>query len=189
MKTILPYKIILLLLISNASFSQTHTDSSQRSAIIEFRNFTTVYLTASSYGLDYGVQTTNGIQISPYFYIGLGIGYDTYKDHDYYSGSVNDNYKYLPLFLNIKAVVPLKRTSSFISLSYGREHCIYYWYYRGIVDNPSDYSGNFFDAAIGFSLPLHRSLSLVLDMGYKAQSGIYYQTNLNSGILEMGIAF
>jgi hypothetical protein len=180
-------KIFFLLLLATTSFAQTHSDTSKKLTAISFKNFTVAYFATSDYGINHGFQTCNGVQLSSYFYAGLGIGYDCYRDPA--SGFVDDKYKYLPLFLNVRGLIPLNRVTPFISLSYGRDYCIYYGYYRGVVDNPSAYSGNFFDAVAGFSLPVYRSLSFIFDLGYKTQSNIYYQTNLNSALIETGISF
>lgn len=76
-----------------------------------------------SYGIDnLDLTLKNGYKFSPYFSIGLGIGYRYYFHNELEPGSAQElitRYRIVPVFLDLKATLSDKRISPFIAVGGG----------------------------------------------------------------------
>ncbi|MDD4819531.1 MAG: hypothetical protein PHD21_01685 [Flavobacteriales bacterium] len=104
------------------------------------------------YGVDkLSVHVLNGIRFCPYFFAGVGVGYDHYSK----SG---DSASAIPLYGNAKGYLPVsKRTELFVSLDCG---------YNILFANSTTYNGYLVVPAVGAQFKLEGKKALNVSLGY-----------------------
>ncbi len=140
-------------------------------------------------GYNFGVNETdidyvnlsfiNGIRFNKYLFAGVGVGLNSYAIFD----SKIENLYSLPIFLNLKAYIPVaSSTSLFASLDTG------YWF--GISKNISSLNGFLLGPSIGVCFNKGKSYGLNLSLGYNLQLwSIKGPLNFNTEAIGLKLGF
>lgn len=115
---------------------------------------------------NYGLRTVNGYQFSPFFTLGMGLGYERIS----YSG-------FIPVTIDSRIMFTKNKISPVLNLNGG---------YAVGVNN----SGGFcLNPAAGVRLYLSQNIALLVNMGYKLQQVTFTSRNFSFLTISAGVSF
>ena len=120
-----------------------------------------------------GIYTMHGYMTSPYFFIGVGIGYNVEYFDDYAEAII----KNLPMFIHARFNILNRKTSPTFNLSVG----------KNIVLNKENENrlytlngGYFLSPGLGLKIYLDKSVALLLDVNYELKFYKFEYSNIDN---------